>query len=177
MTHKNLSMRYLIIFLFSLILSQSGISQTQRTAVVDIDEILTSMPDYQKAQDQLDQIAEQWRQEIAQEMDKVKSMYNKYQAEQVLLSDEMKREREDEIMAKEKEIRDIERQKFGAEGELFNKRQELVAPIVDDVYKAIPSYADSRGLDLILDRSANAGIIFINDALDKTEDIKKILRQ
>ncbi len=176
MTHKNLSMRYLIIFLFSLILSQSGISQTQRTAVVDIDEILTSMPDYQKAQDQLDQIAEQWRQEIAQEMDKVKSMYNKYQAEQVLLSDEMKREREDEIMAKEKEVRDIQRQKFGPEGELFNKRQELVAPIQNEVYKAISSYADSRGFDLILDRSANSGIIFINDAMDKTEDIKKILK-
>ncbi len=169
-------MRYLIIFLFSLILSQSGITQTQRTAVVDIDEILTSMPDYQKAQDQLDQIAEQWRQEIAQEMDKVKSMYNKYQAEQVLLSDEMKREREDEIMAKEKEVRDIQRQKFGPEGELFNKRQELVAPIQNEVYKAISSYADSRGFDLILDRSANSGIIFINDAMDKTEDIKKILK-
>jgi len=151
-------------------------AQSQRTAVVDIDEILSSMPDYQQAQDQLDQIAEQWRQEIAQEMDKVKSMYNKYQAEQVLLSDEMKREREDEIMQKEKEVREIQRQKFGPEGELFNKRQELVAPIQNEVYKAISSYADSRGYDLILDRSANAGIIFINDALDKTEDIKKILK-
>ncbi len=169
-------MKYLIIFLFSIILSQSGIAQTQRTAVVDIDEILTSMPDYQKAQDQLDQIAEQWRQEIAQEMDKVKSMYNKYQAEQVLLSDEMKREREEEIMEKEKEVRDVQRQKFGPEGELFNKRQELVAPIQNEVYKAISSYADSRGFDLVLDRSANSGIIFINDAMDKTEDIKKILK-
>src|SRR6056297_4202936 len=170
-------MRYFIIVLFSLVLSYSAGAQSQRTAVVDIDEVLNNMPDYQEAQDQLDQIAEQWRPEIAQEMDKVKSMYNKYQAEQVLLSDEMKREREDEIMAKEKEIRDIQRQKFGPEGELFNKRQELVAPIQNEVYKAISSYADSRGFDLILDRSANAGIIFINDALDKTEDIKKILRQ
>lgn len=169
-------MKYLIIFLFSIILSQSGIAQTQRTAVVDIDEILTSMPDYQKAQDQLDEIAEQWRQEIAQEMDKVKSMYNKYQAEQVLLSDEMKREREEEIMEKEKEVRDVQRQKFGPEGELFNKRQELVAPIQNEVYKAISSYADSRGFDLVLDRSANSGVIFINDAMDKTEDIKKILK-
>jgi len=169
-------MRYLMILLFSILLSQGLMAQSQRTAVVDIDEILSSMPDYQQAQDQLDQIAEQWRQEIAQEMDKVKSMYNKYQAEQVLLSDEMKREREDEIMQKEKEVREIQRQKFGPEGELFNKRQELVAPIQNEVYKAISSYADSRGYDLILDRSANAGIIFINDALDKTEDIKKILK-
>jgi outer membrane protein len=165
-----------MVLLFSILLSQGLMAQSQRTAVVDIDEILSSMPDYQQAQDQLDQIAEQWRQEIAQEMDKVKSMYNKYQAEQVLLSDEMKREREDEIMQKEKEVREIQRQKFGPEGELFNKRQELVAPIQNEVYKAISSYADSRGYDLILDRSANAGIIFINDALDKTEDIKKILK-
>lgn len=150
-------------------------AQSQKTAVVDIDEIMSSMEDYQKAQDQLDQIAESWRQEIAQEMDKVKSMYNKYQAEQVLLSDEMKREREDEIMEKEKQVREMQRQKFGAEGELFNKRQELVAPIQNEVYKAISSYAESRGYDLILDRSSNAGIIYINDALDKTEDIKKIL--
>jgi outer membrane protein len=168
-------MKSIITVISALLLSISGMAQSQKTAVVDIDEIMTSMEDYQKAQDQLDQIAESWRQEIAQEMDKVKSMYNKYQAEQVLLSDEMKREREDEIMEKEKEVRDMQRQKFGPEGELFNKRQELVAPIQNEVYKAISSYADSRGYDLILDRSSNAGIIFINDALDKTEDIKKIL--
>ncbi len=168
-------MKSIITVISALLLSFSGMAQSQKTAVVDIDEIMTSMEDYQKAQDQLDQIAESWRQEIAQEMDKVKSMYNKYQAEQVLLSDEMKREREDEIMEKEKEVRDMQRQKFGPEGELFNKRQELVAPIQNEVYKAISSYADSRGYDLILDRSSNAGIIFINDALDKTEDIKKIL--
>jgi len=168
-------MKTLITVISALLLSFSGMAQSQKTAVVDIDEIMSSMEDYQKAQDQLDQIAESWRQEIAQEMDKVKSMYNKYQAEQVLLSDEMKREREDEIMEKEKQVREMQRQKFGAEGELFNKRQELVAPIQNEVYKAISSYAESRGYDLILDRSSNAGIIYINDALDKTEDIKKIL--
>ncbi|NBB89338.1 MAG: OmpH family outer membrane protein [Bacteroidetes bacterium] len=168
-------MKPLITVISALLLSFSGMAQSQKTAVVDIDEIMSSMEDYQKAQDQLDQIAESWRQEIAQEMDKVKSMYNKYQAEQVLLSDEMKREREDEIMEKEKEVREMQRRKFGAEGELFNKRQELVAPIQNEVYKAISSYAESRGYDLILDRSSNAGIIYLNDALDKTEDIKKIL--
>lgn len=168
-------MKTLITVISALLLSFSSMAQSQKTAVVDIDEIMSSMEDYQKAQDQLDQIAESWRQEIAQEMDKVKSMYNKYQAEQVLLSDEMKREREDEIMEKEKEVREMQRRKFGPEGELFNKRQELVAPIQNEVYKAISSYADSRGYDLILDRSSNAGIIYINDALDKTEDIKKIL--
>jgi outer membrane protein len=168
-------MKYFLIFFISIALASSGVAQSQRTAVVDIDEILSSMEDYQKAQDQLDEIAERWRQEIAQEMDQVKSMYNKYQAEQVLLSDEMKREREEEIMEKEKQVRDMQREKFGAEGELFNKRQELVAPIQNEVYKAISSYADSRGYDIILDRSATAGIVFINDALDKTEDIKKIL--
>ncbi len=168
-------MKYFLIFFLSFTLAVAGMAQSQRTAVVDIDEILSSMEDYQKAQDQLDEIAERWRQQIAQEMDKVKSMYNKYQAEQVLLSDEMKKEREDEIMEKEKQVRDMQREKFGSEGELFNKRQELVAPIQNEVYKAISSYADSRGYDIILDRSATAGIVFINDALDKTEDIKKIL--
>lgn len=151
--------------------------QAQRTAVVDIDQVLTTMPEYQEAQDQLDEIAERWRQQIAQEMDQIKSMYNKYQSEQVLLSDEMKKEKEEEIMNKEKEVRELQRQKFGPEGDLFQKRQELVAPIQNEVYKAVQGYADSRGYDIILNKSSNSGIIFLNEEYDKTEDVMKIMKQ
>jgi len=169
-------MKKLLILLVFLALGAGTSVQAQRTAVVDVNDILSNMPDYKTAQDQLDQIAEKWRQQIAQEMDEIKSMYNKYQAEQVLLSEEMKRQKEDEIMNKEKEVRELQRLKFGPEGELFQKRQELVAPIQNEVFKAVQGFADSRGFDLILDKSSTTGILFLNEEFDKTDDVKRILK-
>jgi outer membrane protein len=135
------------------------------------------MPDYQKAQQQLDQVATQWRQEIAVEQDKIKALYSKYQAEQVLLSEEMKRQREDEITAKEKEVRELQRQKFGAEGSLFKKREELVKPIQDKVYSTIKQYAENRGYDFIFDKGSSSGMIFSDPKNDKTEEVKGILKK
>jgi outer membrane protein len=166
--------KLLILWVFLAATASTGL-YAQRTAVVDVNEILSNMPDYKTAQDQLDQIAEKWRQQIAQEMDQIKSMYNKYQAEQVLLSEDMKRQKEDEIMNKEKEVRELQRQKFGPEGQLFQKRQELVAPIQNEVFKAVQGFADSRGFDIILDKSSTTGILFLNDEFDKTDDVKRIL--
>ena len=148
----------------------------QKIAVVDINGILENMADYKSAQEQLDNIASVWRQEISQEFDKIKSLYNKYQAEQVLLSDEVKKQREDEIMSKEKEVMELQKRRFGPEGDLFGKRQELVRPIQESVFAAIESYAADRGYDLILDKAGSAGILFTSDDLDKTEDIKKRLK-
>lgn len=152
-------------------------SFAQKIAVVDITAVLEGMPDYQKAQAQLDQAATQWRQEIAIEQDKVKALYSKFQAEQVLLSEEMKKQREDEITNKEKEVREMQRQKFGAEGALFKKREELVKPIQDKVYSTIKQYAENRGLDFIFDKGSSSGMIFADPKNDKTEDIKSILKK
>ena len=148
----------------------------QKIAVVDINGILENMAEYKTAQDQLDNIASVWRQEIAQEYDKIKSLYNKYQAEQVLLSDEVRKQKEEEIMNKEQEVRELQRRRFGPEGDLFSKRQELVRPIQEKVFSAIENYAADRGFDLILDKAGSAGILFTSDELDKTEDIKKRLK-
>lgn len=149
--------------------------QAQRIAVVDVNDVLADMPAYQEAQQQLDRIAAQWRQEIAQEYDKIKSMYNKYQAEQVLLSEDARIKREEEIMEKERIVREIQKEKFGPEGELFRKRQELVQPIQDKVYGAIESYAGDRGYDFIFDKGGASGLLFATDEYDKTADIKKRL--
>jgi outer membrane protein len=149
--------------------------QAQRIAVVDVNDVLAEMPAYQQAQGELDRIAATWRQEIAQEYDKIKSMYNKYQAEQVLLSDDARVQREEEIMQKEKIVREIQKEKFGPEGSLFKKRQELVQPIQDKVYGAIESYAGDRGYDFIFDKGGSAGLLFATDEYDKTDDIKKRL--
>jgi outer membrane protein len=162
--------------LASLMIAFLGVSiQAQRIAIVDVQAILSSLPEYEQAQNEIDVVAKAWQQEIAQEYDKIKSMYNEYQAEQVLMSAEMKTKKEDEIMNKEKEVREMQKRKFGPEGELFQKRQELVQPIQDKVFEAIQDYADDRGYDIILDKSSNTGILFTSDNYDKTEDIKKRL--
>jgi outer membrane protein len=149
----------------------------QRIAYVDVTAILDGLPDYQKAQEQLDQIATQWRQEIAAEQDKIKGMYSKYQAEQVLLSEEMKKTREEEIMVKEKEVRELQRQKFGPEGALFKKREELVKPIQDKVYLTIAQFAESKGFEFIFDKGSASGMLFASKQYDKTEDLKLLLKK
>ena len=114
----------------------------QKIAVIDVNQVLNALPEYKSAQEELDKIAQKWRGEIAQQQDVIKGMYNRYQAEQVLLSDEARKKREEEIMVKEKDAREAQRVKFGPEGELFKKRQELVKPIQDKVYTSIEKYAN-----------------------------------
>lgn len=161
--------------LFSLALT--ALATAQRIAFVDVTAVLESLPEYQKAQEQLDKVATQWRQEIAVEQDKIKGMYSKYQAEQVLLSEEMKKQREEEIMNKEKEVRETQRQKFGPEGALFKKREELVKPIQDKVYTTIQQYAETKGFEFIFDKGSASGMLYADKKNDKTEDIKSLLKK
>ncbi|MEZ4918250.1 MAG: OmpH family outer membrane protein, partial [Saprospiraceae bacterium] len=158
-------------------LTLAGVGFAQRIAYCDVTGILESLPEYQKAQEQLDKVATQWRQEIAIEQDKIKGMYSKYQAEQVLLSDEMKAQREEEIMEKEKEVRELQRGKFGPEGALFKKREELVRPIQERVYNTIKQYAEDKGFDFIFDKGSASGMLFGNERYDKTEDIQAMLQR
>lgn len=151
-------------------------SYAQRIAYVSVTTVIESIDEYQAAQRDLDKTAQQWRQQIAQEYDKIKGMYNRYQAEQVLLSEDERSRREEEIMQKEQEVRDMQKNKFGPEGELFKLRQDLVRPIQDRIYAAIEEYAQERGYDFIFDKSGSAGMIFTNPSYDKTEDIMKKLK-
>lgn len=148
----------------------------QRIAYVDVNRIMESIDEYTEAQRELDQLAGRWREEIAREYDQIKSMYNRYQAEQVLLSDESRRQKEDEILEKEKSVRELQKARFGPEGALFKRRQELVRPVQDRVFAAIEEYADDRGYDFIFDQSGAAGMIFANPEYDKTEDIIRKLK-
>jgi outer membrane protein len=159
------------------LLSLATFATAQRIAIVDVTAVLESLPEYQKAQEQLDKVATTWRQEIAQEQDKVKGMYSKYQAEQVLLSEDMKKAREEEIMNKEKEVREMQRLKFGPEGGLFKKREELQKPIQDKVYAAIERFATDKGFEFIFDKGSASGLIFADKKNDKTEDLKAQLKK
>ncbi len=165
----------IFVLLVGLFLGLSTQSYSQKIALVDINEVLSSMPEYDQAQKELDRIAAEWRQEIAQEFDKIKSMYNKFQAEQVLLSADDKARKEEEIIKKEGEVRELQRAKFGPEGALFAKRQEMVAPIQDKVYAAIENFAADKGYDIILDKGGATGLLFSTTEYDKTAELKKRL--
>ncbi len=173
MTKKYFSLAFAAAF----ILLTSFSMKAQRVAIVDINQVLSALPEYKQAQEDLDRIAQRWRQEIAQEQDQIKSLYSRFQAESVLLSDEQKRQREDEITTKERTVREKQREKFGPEGELFKKRQELVKPVQDRVYSAIERFSAEKGFDLILDKSSSAGVIFASPTLDKTQAVIDMLKK
>ncbi len=165
--------------LFVLLLSVGFVftSQAQRIAYVDVEAILESIDQYQQAQTELDELAARWRTEISNEYDKIKGEYNRYQAEQVLLSDEARLQKEEEIMEMEKKVRVMQKERFGPDGLLFEKRKELVQPIQDRVYGAIEDYAGDRGYDFIFDKSGSAGMIFANPEYDKTNDVVDRIRK
>lgn len=164
-----------LLFMMAFVALTTVSMMAQKIASIDVNAILESMPEYKEAQRNLDQSAATWRQDIAKEYDKIKGMYNKYQAESVMMTDEMRKQKEDEIMAQEKQVREMQKAKFGPEGALFEKRQELVAPIQEQVYTAIEEYANDKSLDYIFDAGSATGIIFANPRYDKTDDIKKKL--
>ena len=152
-------------------------AEAQRIAYVDVKVILESIDEYQKAQGDLDKVAATWRSEIAQEYDDIKGQYNRYQAEQVLMSDDARKKKEDEIMEMEKKVRELQKDKFGPEGALFQRRKELVQPIQDRVYAAIEDYASDKGYDFIFDKSSSAGMLFASPNYDKTSEVLDKLKR
>jgi outer membrane protein len=157
----------------ALLLTLAG--RAQHFAVVDTKYILEKMPEYKDAQKRLDQQSMVWQKEIDTKQAALDRMYKDFDAEQVMLSDTLKKKREDQIYNAEKEVRDLQRKRFGYEGDLFKLRQELVKPIQDKVYNAIQQLAVNRLYDLILDKSEGITVIFADPKLDKSEDVLKSL--
>ena len=147
----------------------------QRYAIIDSKYILEKLPDYKDAQKKLDDISDLWQKEIDQKSAELEKMYKNFEAEQVMLSDELKKKREDEIFNKEKDLRDLQKKRFGFEGDLFRKRQELIRPIQDKVYNAVQKMATERSFDFVLDKSEGITVIFADPKLDKSDDILKTL--
>jgi len=164
-----------ILFLAACSLLFATASQAQRYAVIDSKYILEKLTDYKDAQKKLDQFSEQWQQEIDQKQALVDKMIKDYDAEQVMLSDELKKKREDELYNKEKELRDLQKKRFGFEGDLFKKRQELIKPIQDRVYNAVQKLAVDKQYDFILDKSEGITVIFADPKLDRSEDVLREL--
>jgi outer membrane protein len=164
-----------IIIAVALLFCIAVTAEAQRYAIVDTKYILDKIPEYKEAQQQLDQVSAQWQKEIDTKQAELDRMYRNYEAEQVMLSDELKKKREDELFMREKEVRDLQRKRFGFEGDLFKKRQELVKPIQDRVYTTIQKIAVNRQYDFILDKSEGITVIFADPKLDRSEDVLKEL--
>jgi len=167
-------MKKLFFFAFSLLLFACT-ANAQRYAVIDSKYILEKVPEYKEAQTKLDQFSLLWQQEIDQKQAALDKMFKDYDAEQVMLPDALKKKREDELYNKEKELRDLQRKRFGFEGDLFKKRQELIKPIQDKVYNAVQKLAVEKQYDFILDKSEGITVIFADPKLDKSEDVLRNL--
>jgi outer membrane protein len=156
----------------------AGISvaaSAQRYCVIDSKYILEKMVDYRDAQTRLDQQSKQWQTEIDNQMADVDRMYKSYTAERAMLGDDMRKKREDEIVAKEKAAKDLQKQRFGYEGDLFKKRQELIKPIQDRVYTAVQKFAATKGYDIVLDKAGGVTLFYANPTLDHSDDVLKQL--
>ncbi len=153
----------------------SAQNQAAKFGYVDTDYIMSQIPEYKAAQTELDKTSVQWQKEIETKYLEIDKLYKAFQADAILLTDDMKRKRENEIINKEKEVKDLQKQRFGVDGELFKKRQELVKPLQDKVYNAIKSVAEKSGLGFILDKSGQVAILYANSKYDKSDDVLTLL--
>ncbi len=143
----------------------------QKFAYVDSQYILDNLPEYTEAQAQLDEVSAQWQKEIEAKFAEVDKMYQDYQAQAVLLPEDMKKKKEQEIVDKEKEAKNLQRQRFGQNGDLMKKRQELVKPIQEKVYNAIQEIATSSNYSVIFDKAGALTILFANPKYDLSDEI------
>ena len=164
MIHKRLA------FLFTAILIAIGVN-AQKFAYVDSEYILQNIPEYNDALAQIDEFAAQWQQELEAKFAAIDKMYKDYQAEAVLLPEEMKRKREDEIMKAEKAAKDLQKQRFGKDGDLFKKRQELVKPIQDKIYTAIEKIAQAKNYAMIFDKAGNVTMMYADAKYDISDEV------
>lgn len=158
------------IFLYiSLLLLTAGTVRAQKFGYVDSDFVLSKMPAYANAQKELDLLSANWQKEIETLQKDLEKLQRNYQAEEVLLTEEMKKERKAAIQDKEKELKDYQKKLFGFEGTLFKKRQELIKPVQDEVFTAVEKVAKAKGLQIIFDKSGGLVMIYTNPTHDYTD--------
>jgi outer membrane protein len=159
------------IFLSVLMLLGVMTMSAQKFALIDMEYILKNVPAYERANEQLNQVSKKWQAEVEALNTEAGTLYKNYQNEVVFLSQEQKKQRQEDIMNKEKQAADLKKKYFGPEGELFKKRESLMTPIQDEIYNAVKDIADQRGYSLVIDRAANAGIIFGSPKIDISNEV------
>lgn len=160
------------ILLMLLMLSGIGAGlHAQKLGYVDTKYILGQMPEYQSVQSEIDALSQKWQKELEEMYSGIEKMYDDYRAEEVLLTDDVKKLRQEDIFEAERKAKEFKKQKFGYDGELFKAQDEKVKPIQDKVFDAVEAMAKERKLDIIFDKSANAGLLYTNAAFDRTDDV------
>ena len=172
MNHKERRSRLaslLVLWLFALM--PIGKAQAQKFALVDMEYVLKNIPAYERANEQLNQVSKKWQAEVEALNTEASTMYKNYQNEVVFLSQEQKKAKQEQIMAKEKEASDLKKKYFGPEGELFKKRESLMTPIQEEIYNAVKEISDLRGYSLVIDRASDTGIIYGSPKIDISQEV------
>lgn len=157
-----------------LVVASLGGMQAQKTGnivFVDLQYILKNLPQYESANDQLSIISKRWQKEIYAAQQEARVLVSNFQTEQIFLSEEMKKKREEEILAKENEVLELKKKYFGAEGELYKKREALLKPIQDEIYAVIQEIANDKRYDLVKDRSADPSLIYMSNKMDISDQV------
>ncbi len=157
--------------IFILVATLFGTAQAQKFGYVDTQYILSKMEEYNAAKQEVDGLSAKWQRELEEMYAGIEKMYKDYQAEEVLLPDDIKKQRQEDIMAAERKAKEYKQKKFGYDGELFKVQDDKIKPIQDKVYDAVEQVAKDRKLDIILDKAANSGILYSNAAFDRTDDV------
>lgn len=152
-------------------LMPAGKVQAQKFALLDMDYVLKNIPAYERANEQLNQVSKKWQAEVEALNTEASTMYKNYQNEVVFLSQEQKKTKQDQIMAKEKEAADLKKKYFGPEGELFKKRESLMSPIQEEIYNAVKEISELRGYSLVIDRASDSGIIYGSPKVDISQEV------
>jgi outer membrane protein len=166
-------MKKLIIAL-TLIFASTGLF-AQKYAYVDTEYIMNNIPTYETAQQQLNELSEQWKSEIDEMKSEIEQMYEDFKSEKVFLTDELKAKREEEIIQKEKEMRQLQQEYFGREGLLFQKRKELLKPIQDDIFNAVKEIAQEGNYAVIFDTANSMNMLYSDPKYDKSDDVLRKL--
>lgn len=149
----------------------AGTTMAQKYAYVDSKYILENIPEYTDAQTELDELAQKYQEEVEAEFKKVDELYKAYQAEEVLLPEDLKKKKEQEIVEQEKAARELQKKYFNPDGELYKKRQELVEPIQEKVYNAIQQLSVESNYSFVFDKSGSLSILYSDPKLDISDDV------
>ena len=159
--------------IFALIIAAAGClgASAQKFALIDMDYVLSNIPSYEMANEQLNQLSQRWQKEVEAVAKEAETLYKNYQNEMVFLTDEQKKKKEEEIVAKERSAAELRQKYFGPEGELYKKRQSLMKPVQEDVYNAVKKVSEERGYQCIFDRASSADIIFASPRIDISNEV------
>src|SRR5699024_5368075 len=169
---KVLAMRKIIsICTLLLLVTAFSVKAQSNVAYVDSEYVLKHIPEYNSAITELDKLSDQWQKEVDARYEEIEKLYSAYQQDQPRLSEQLRQRRENEIIEREKQVKDFQRQKFGFEGDLFKERERLIKPIQDKVTSAIQAVANEGSIDLILDKNSETSFLFANPKFDKSNEV------